>query len=50
MAEFYIPPERVASSNYDPSQPYGLQKQTAEFITKGFKTGESGVFDRTNPP
>ena len=41
---------RMFSRNYDPSQPYGLNKQTAEFTTRGFKTGESGVFDRTNPP
>lgn len=33
------------SSNYAPSEPYGLERQTREFIEHGYAAGESGVFD-----
>ncbi len=33
------------SSNYAPSEPYGLERQTREFIESGHKAGASGAFD-----
>jgi hypothetical protein len=35
---------RFRSSNAKPDQPYGLDEQTAHFITAGFNAGQSGVF------
>lgn len=37
------------SSNDDPNQPYGLDRETREFIERGYKAGESGVFDMSDP-
>jgi hypothetical protein len=32
----------VFSSNYSPNSPYGLDRQTREFIETGWHAGESG--------
>ncbi len=38
------------SSNARPNQPYGLDPRTAQFITTGFKVGQSGVFGPAAAP
>jgi len=38
---------RLFSKNADPTQPYGLDKENAEFTRLGFKAGQSGMFDST---
>ena len=35
---------RVMSSNASPGRPYGLDPQTARFITQGYQAGASGMF------
>lgn len=39
----------VLSGNAKPDQPYGLDPETARYITVGFNLGQSGVFDRPAP-
>lgn len=41
---------RNLSNNSDPNRPYGLSANQLEFITLGYKIGESGVFDKPPMP
>lgn len=36
------------SSNYRPDQPFGLDTPTREWIERGYRAGESGVFDTSH--
>jgi hypothetical protein len=38
------------SSNYHPEKPYGLDPNTARYITSGYRIGQTGVFGPAPPP
>lgn len=38
------------SKNAKPDQPYCLDPKQLEYMTRGYKVGESGVFDRPRAP
>jgi hypothetical protein len=41
---------RNLSKNSDPNRPYGLSANQFEFITLGYKIGESGMYDKPPMP